>query len=155
MAGKASPAFGSSHGRRVNHASPLALPLLLALNQPCSPFSATHHNKSCIIPLFYSQNNAFLRGSLQPTMASNAASSMPPQTEQVPEGIPGTKAFLCLAILIFKKWPSLSSKVEGGGRFRHDQGRMGVQRPGRNSQAIIIQPWGSVLIPSQGTHTMI
>ena len=30
-----------------------------------------------------------------------------------------------------------------------------MQRPGRSSQEIIVQPWGKVLLPPQGTHVTI
>ena len=33
--------------------------------------------------------------------------------------------------------------------------RKGIQRQGRNGQATIVQPWGSILVPSQGIHVII
>ena len=50
-------------------------------------------------------------------------------------------------------WPSLSSK--GQVQTVANQGREGMQKQGRNSQETIVQPWGRVLVPPQGTHITI
>ena len=53
------------------------------------------------------------------------------ETKQGPVGLLGLEAFQTIA----------------------NQGRGGMQRQGRSSQETIVQPWGKVLVPSQGTRT--
>ena len=50
-------------------------------------------------------------------------------------------------------WPSLSPK--GPTQTAANQGREGMQRQGRSSQEIIVQPWGRVLFLPQGIHRPI
>ena len=55
--------------------------------------------------------------------------------------------------LIQPLWPSLSSK--GQVQTVADQERKVMQRLGRNSQETTVQPWGRMLVPSQGIHIMM
>ena len=79
-------------------------------------------------------------------------------TKQGPVGLLGTKVFLCPSFLIFRIWISFSLhgllSPKGQLQAVADQGRKGMQRKVRNSQETIVDPWGRILVPSQGIHIM-
>ena len=58
--------------------------------------------------------------------------------------------FLFLGNRLQPPWRSLSSK--GQVQTLANQGREGMQRPGRNSQETMAHPWGRVLVPLQGIY---
>ena len=66
-------------------------------------------------------------------------------------GLLGTKAFLFPPFLISRKWASSATMIflesKGQVQIVADQGREGMQRQGRNSQAAIVWPWGRILDP--------
>ena len=78
---------------------------------------------------------------------------LPPVTEMGPVELLAQKTSM-LPISYFQKMdliqpPETSMNSKERVQIVADQGRKGMQRQGANSQEIIVQPWGRVLVPSQ------
>ena len=74
-----------------------------------------------------------------------------------PSGAPWHKSLSAFPTSCFQEMdllqptqPSLRSK--GQAQTVDDLRKKGMQRQGRNSQETIVQPWGRILVPSQGVH---
>ena len=76
------------------------------------------------------------------------------KTKQAPVGLLGTQA--CVPHFLFwgnrfqPPWHSLNSKKQV--QTVANQRREGMQRSERNSGETMVQPWGRVLVPPQGTY---
>ena len=81
------------------------------------------------------------------------------ETEKGPVGLLDTHKsffvshFLFLGNNLQPPWPSLSSK--GSAQTAVNQGREGMQRPGRSSQETIVKPYCRVLVLLQGIYITI
>ena len=80
------------------------------------------------------------------------------ETEQDLVGFLGMEAFPCPPFLVCRKQTAASMTFPASQRANRKvayQGREGRQRQGRSSQETIAQPWGRVLVPSEGIHITI
>ena len=85
------------------------------------------------------------------SMSNNSSSCT--DTGHSSMGFLGTRAFLCPPLFVLRKWTSFSHHDLP--QVPRDRFRQVLIREGWNSQAIIVQSWGRILVPSQGIHIII
>ena len=70
-----------------------------------------------------------------------------------PCGAPGHKNLSWLQEIAFIQLPQTSLSSNRQVQRVANQGREGIQKPGKNNQETLVQPCGKVLVSHQGTHT--